>query len=69
MFVATYRFILNGYGMVMPKLTEHKWKNIAEGFKNRANFPYCLGTIDGKHVRLKKPRNTGSSYYNYKKYF
>lgn len=53
----------------MPELTEDKWKNIAEGFNNRANFPYCLGAIDGKHIRLKKPRNTGSSYNNYKKYF
>lgn len=53
----------------MPELTEEKWRNIADGFKYRANFPYCLGAIDGKHIRLKKPRKTGYSYYNYKKYF
>lgn len=38
----------------MPELTEEKWRNIADGFKYRANFPYCLGAIDGKHIRLKK---------------
>jgi hypothetical protein len=33
------------------------------------NFPNFLGTVDGKHIRLRKPTESGSLYYNYKHYF
>jgi len=33
------------------------------------NFPHCLGAIDGKHVVLECPANTGSSFFNYKETF
>jgi hypothetical protein len=42
---------------------------IARGFHERANFPNCIGAIDGKHIRIIKPKDSGSRYYNYKSYF
>lgn len=57
------------YDLCFPKLTEDEWLNIAAGFELKANFPNCLGAIDGKHVRMIQPAGSGSTYFNYKKYF
>ncbi|XP_076247810.1 uncharacterized protein LOC143187484 [Calliopsis andreniformis] len=53
----------------MPMPTEERWKEIAEEFKNLWHFPNCIGTIDGKHVTIQAPANTGTQYFNYKKTF
>lgn len=49
--------------------TEAEWHAIAQRYNERWNFPHVLGSIDGKHIRVKKPANSGSQYFNYKKYF
>lgn len=54
--------------MTLPN-TPNEWEQIANGFWTKANFPHCLGAVDGKHIRLKKPSNSGSMYFNYKEYF
>ncbi|CAB3220589.1 unnamed protein product [Arctia plantaginis] len=48
---------------------ENKWENIANGFGIKANFPHYIGAVDGKHIRVVKPNQSGSMYFNYKGYF
>lgn len=53
----------------MPKPTEDTWKTISTEFYERWNFPNCFGSIDGKHVNIQAPPNSGSQFFNYKKTF
>ena len=48
-----------------PK-TASKWLEISEKFSQRWNFPNTIGAIDGKHIVLEQPSNSGSHYRNYK---
>ncbi|GFN99628.1 protein alp1-like [Plakobranchus ocellatus] len=45
------------------------WCKIASEFYTIYQFPLCLGAIDGKHIRIRKPNKSGSKYFNYKGYF
>lgn len=54
---------------LMPTPTEEMWKNIARDFYQMWNFPNCIGAMDGKHVTIEAPPNTGSMFCNYKKTF
>ena len=42
---------------------------MAKEFEEKWQFPNCFGAIDGKHVPLINPFNSGSSYVNYKRFF
>ncbi|RXN13484.1 nuclease HARBI1 [Labeo rohita] len=50
----------------MPVPKKEDWRAIADQFYARWNFPNCLGAIDGKHVLLQAPANSGSLFFNYK---
>lgn len=54
---------------LQPPSSAERWQEIAENFNSKANFPNCLGVVDGKHIRLICPLHSGSNYYNYKTYF
>ncbi|CAH1988760.1 unnamed protein product [Acanthoscelides obtectus] len=45
---------------------DDEWLEIAKDFENQWNFPHCIGALDGKHVQIQCPANSGSSFYNYK---
>lgn len=53
----------------MPQPTEQSFKEVAAQYWNLWNFPNCIGAIDGKHIRIKCPANSGSMFYNYKHFF
>lgn len=53
------------FAFQVPK-TSNEWKNISTEFNNRWNFPNCIGAIDGKHIAITPPPESGSYFYNYK---
>ncbi|KAL4090147.1 hypothetical protein QTP88_025046 [Uroleucon formosanum] len=53
----------------MPQPSTQMWLEISNKFEKCANFPNCIGAVDGKHIRVIKPTDTGSLYFNYKHYF
>ncbi|CAH1997034.1 unnamed protein product [Acanthoscelides obtectus] len=54
--------------LYMPNPTIDMWRKVAEEFERKWQVYNCLGTIDGKHVTIKKQPKSGSSFFNYKQY-
>ena len=46
--------------------TNEEWMSVAREFREKWQFPYAVGAIDGKHIVIIPPPNIGSNYYNYK---
>jgi hypothetical protein len=53
----------------MSARDKNDWIRIADEFYERANFPNCVGAVDGKHIGIRKPTESGSQFFNYKYFF
>ncbi|KAJ8869834.1 hypothetical protein PR048_028843 [Dryococelus australis] len=51
-----------------PPSDTEQWKCVADDYFAKANYPNCVGALNGKHVRIVKPCNRGSMYFNYRNY-
>jgi hypothetical protein len=49
----------------MPTPIRTTWLQIVNDFRNLWNFPNCIGAIDGKHVKVQAPPNSGCKFFNY----
>jgi hypothetical protein len=50
----------------MPIPATEDWMKILNLFSDKLYMPNCIGSIDGKHRRIKCPPQAGLLYYNYK---
>jgi hypothetical protein len=48
----------------MPARDKNDWIYTANEFYERTNFLNCIGA-DRKHIRMKKPNDSGSQFFNY----
>ena len=55
--------------VMTPASTPEAWREIANQFMTKWNFPHCCGALDGKHVACRCPNSSGSTYYNYKGFY
>ncbi|XP_055384915.1 putative nuclease HARBI1 isoform X2 [Condylostylus longicornis] len=46
--------------------TQDAWQKIEEEFLQLLHFPNTIGAIDGKHIYIQNPPNSGSYFFNYK---
>lgn len=53
----------------LPEPNRDQWIDISNKFYTKTQFPNCVGAVDGKHIRCVNPKNSGSIYFNYKKFF
>lgn len=57
------------FSAYMPAEASEAWLKTATEFYARTTFPNCVGAVDGKHIRIKKPNESGSAFQNYLSYY
>jgi hypothetical protein len=55
--------------LYMPSRAKQDWLLIASEFETNLEFSKCVGAVDGKHVGIKSPANSGFIFFNYKGIF
>ena len=53
----------------MPLPTTESLKSNAKEFENVWNFPHVVVCLDGKHIRIVCPTDSGAMFFYYKKCF
>ncbi|KAJ8945189.1 hypothetical protein NQ314_009304 [Rhamnusium bicolor] len=48
----------------MAEKPEDDWLSIADEYE-RTNFPHCIGSVDGKHIRMCKPDGIESTFFTF----
>jgi hypothetical protein len=48
---------------------EDDYASFADDFAQKWNLWNCVGSIDGKHISIQAPSNSGTAFFNYKKHF
>ena len=49
--------------------TSEEWIVISKDFETKWNLPHVIGTLDGKHIRIRCRARAGSLYHNYNGFF
>lgn len=55
--------------LFLPSPNLENLKENSREFLQKWNFPHCVAAIDGKHIRIFCPDQSGSLFFNYKDYF
>uniref|UniRef100_A0A915E7H4 DDE Tnp4 domain-containing protein n=1 Tax=Ditylenchus dipsaci TaxID=166011 RepID=A0A915E7H4_9BILA len=53
----------------LPTPSREMWIRNSELYGRLRNFKNAIGSIDGKHIAISRPDNSGSIFYNYKKFY
>ncbi|KHJ88692.1 hypothetical protein OESDEN_11513 [Oesophagostomum dentatum] len=56
------------FAEAFPPVTREMMEDCAVKAQDRYDYPRAAGFMDGKHVGLRKPKNSGSAYWNYKSF-
>jgi hypothetical protein len=48
----------------MSARNKNDWICTADELYERTNFPNCIGAVDGKHIRMRKPKEIRSNFLN-----
>ncbi|XP_073431999.1 uncharacterized protein [Dendrobates tinctorius] len=64
-----YRIGISTLSGIVADTCRALWNVLCPEFMPMPTAENCLGAVDGKHIRIIKPKRTSSEFFNYKKYF